>query len=67
MLEDIGPDFKMWQQCYAEDPIFRKIADNAAPAIKLCQPIYGINMKTQMGAIFKRTNNCWNQGLHQSR
>lgn len=62
MLEDIGPDFKMWQQCYAEDPIFRKIADNAAPAIKLCQPIYGINMKTQMGAIFKRTNNCWNQG-----
>jgi len=22
-LEDIGPSFRMWQECYAKDPIYR--------------------------------------------
>ena len=38
------------------------MAAGTAPQIKLCQPIYGINLKTQIGMIFKRKNGVWKQG-----
>jgi len=61
-LEDIGPSYRMWQECYARDRVFRMMAEGVAPQIKLCQPIYGKNMKTQMGMVFKRRTGVWKQG-----
>jgi hypothetical protein len=61
-LEDIGPSYRMWQECYAHDKIFGMIADGVAPQIHLCQPVYGVNMKTQIGMVFKRKTGVWRQG-----
>jgi hypothetical protein len=61
-LEDIGPSYRMWQECYARDKIFGMVADGVAPQINLCHPIYGKNMKTQMGMVFKRKTGVWKQG-----
>ena len=61
-LEDMVPSYKVWQELYANDNIFSKMTQGAAPAIQLCQPIYGTNKQTQMGMIFRRKMGKWKQG-----
>jgi hypothetical protein len=60
-LEEMDDEFRMWQETYANDPIYSQLS-TAAPPVKTVLPIYGINKPSLAGAIYRRKVTKFRQG-----
>uniref|UniRef100_A0A7S0J5G1 Uncharacterized protein n=1 Tax=Calcidiscus leptoporus TaxID=127549 RepID=A0A7S0J5G1_9EUKA len=53
VLDGLQHDYEAWQATFADDPIFRQFA-MAAPPVRRVLNCYGYNIKTPIGAVYRR-------------
>ncbi|CAB9514084.1 Phospholipid:diacylglycerol acyltransferase [Seminavis robusta] len=56
VLDEMVGNYEAWKECYADDPIWRKHSTEPPEGVNRIRPIYGINMPTLVGNVYRRSN-----------
>lgn len=52
VMDGMEHEYNIWQKCYADDPVW-KARSTEAPPVRRVFPIYGINVPTLIGSVFR--------------
>ena len=56
VLDEMEENYESWKECYADDPIWNKYSTEPPEGVNRIRPIYGINVNTLIGNVYRRQN-----------
>jgi hypothetical protein len=54
VYDNMQAEYKWWKECYADDEIWRSYSTEAPQGVRRIRPIYGINVPTLVGNVYRR-------------